>query len=106
MICCFAGPQVAFCAHSIVDGFGTRKPAQLASQGLVGNIVAALDKSKRRTKVLEGASQEQLGAAMQTVFSRALPQVCTCSADDMLFPVFHEHFMWSNMSSHLRCDMG
>ncbi len=70
-----AGPQVAFEVFSVLDGFGHPSAPLQASKILVPNILAALDGSKPIARARKGASDGQLGFALQVAFMEALPKV-------------------------------
>ena len=74
----FAGPQVAFEAFSVLDGFGCPSAPLQASKTLVPTILAALDGSKPIARARKGASDGQLGFALQVAFMEALPKVSIC----------------------------
>ena len=75
-----AGPEVAFEAFSVLDGFGRPSAPLHASKTLVASILAALDGSKPIARARKDASDEQLGFALQVAFTEALPKV-----SDVLF---------------------
>ncbi|KAL0045663.1 hypothetical protein WJX82_001000 [Trebouxia sp. C0006] len=68
------GPQVAFEAFSVLDGFGCPSAPLQASKTLVPTILAALDGSKPIAWARKGASDGQLGFALQVAFMEALPK--------------------------------
>ncbi|KAL0043580.1 hypothetical protein WJX79_009050 [Trebouxia sp. C0005] len=68
------GPEVAFEAFSVLDGFGRPSAPLHASKTLVASILAALDGSKPIARARKDASDEQLGFALQVAFTEALPK--------------------------------
>jgi hypothetical protein len=70
-----AGPQVTVEAFSVLDGFGHPSAPLQASKTLVPNVLAALDGSKPIARARKGASDDQLGFALQVAFTEALPKV-------------------------------
>ena len=90
-----AGPEVAFEAFSVLDGFGRPSAPLHASKTLVPTIIAALDGSKPIARARKDASDEQLGFALQLAFMEALPKV-----RDFLSPLI---MLVSTYSVYLHC---
>ena len=71
----FAGPEIAFEAFSVLDGFGRPSAPLHVSKTLVPTVLAALDGSKPIARARREASDGQLGFALQVAFMEALPKV-------------------------------